>query len=383
MMRCDKVKRTGSRYVCRLLALGLALGGVSLSAAGCSMPEIGEEEAEDVLVLIEKPDEDESAYTLTEAVLTDVEKTASVRFSYTQARSEDVFFPVSGKRVAEVYVNVGDRVEEGQLLAVLEGGDHEADIRELEYQVARSKIQFSYLDINETYEISGRWWRWLYQSSRSEDEEEKARSDVEDIQQKYRYKREDYQDMLDMAAVRLATYQKEMEEGRIYAGMDGVIYRIGGNMETIISDVSKPAFTIIDDSRCLFETSDMTYAEYFAEGEIYELVKGVGSKAEIYRVKPWSRDMWEDKIYLELFEEEGSERIEVGTYAYLTLVLEKRENVLALNKGAIHSADGRFYVYVLGENDIREVRWVETGLEGDTLTQIVSGLEEGEAVILK
>ena len=38
-------------------------------------------------------------------------------------------------------------------------------------------------------------------------------------------------------------------------------------------------------------------------------------------------------------------------------------------------------MYVLGENDIREVRWIETGFCGDRLTEILSGLEEGEAVI--
>ena len=63
MMRGGKVKRTGGK-ICRLLALGLALGGAALSASGCSIPVMGAagtEEAEEVLVLVEKPDEDESA----------------------------------------------------------------------------------------------------------------------------------------------------------------------------------------------------------------------------------------------------------------------------------------------------------------------------------
>ena len=312
--------------------------------------------------------------------MTDVAKTASVRFSYTQARSEDVLFPVSGKRVEEVFVELGDRVEQGQLLAVLEGGDREKEIRELEYQIARAQIQSRYLEINEPYEISGRWWKYVYQSSGSEADEEKLKADLEDIYQKYRYQREDYQDIIDMAQVRIDTYRREMEEGRIYAGMDGVIYKLGGDMETVISDVNKPAFTIIDDSRCLFEASDVKYAEYFREGEVYELVRGVGKSAITFRVRPWSMGTWGDRLYMELLEDGGTD-VEVGAYAYLTLVLEKRENVLAVNKGAIHVSEGKNYVYVLGENDIREVKWVETGLCGDRLTEIVAGLEEGEAVI--
>ena len=379
MMGCVKTGKTGRRLLCRLMAFGLALGGTALSAAGCGLPE-GAPEDEDALVLIERQEEEKSAYKLTEAVVTDVAKTASVRFSYTQARSEDVLFPVSGKRVEEVFVELGDRVEQGQLLAVLEGGDREKEIRELEYQIARAQIQSRYLEINEPYEISGRWWKYVYQSSGSEADEEKLKADLEDIYQKYRYQREDYQDIIDMAQVRIDTYRREMEEGRIYAGMDGVIYKLGGDMETVISDVNKPAFTIIDDSRCLFEASDVKYAEYFREGEVYELVRGVGKSAITFRVRPWSMGTWGDRLYMELLEDGGTD-VEVGAYAYLTLVLEKRENVLAVNKGAIHVSEGKNYVYVLGENDIREVKWVETGLCGDRLTEIVAGLEEGEAVI--
>lgn len=376
MIKCGKVRRTARLF----FAVGLVLLGTVFFAAGCGVPD-GESEGESVLVL-KKEQDGASAYTLTEVIVTDFEKTASVRFNYTEARSEDVFFPVSGKRVEKVYVNLGDRVEKGQLLAILEGGDHAEEIRELEYQIARAKIQYAYLDENEEYELSDRRWHFTYQSSGSEEEEEKLQSDLENIRQKYQYKREDCQDVIDMASMRIVSYQKEMEEGCIYAGMDGVVHRFGGNMDTILSDVSKPAFTIIDDSRCLFEASGAAeYVGAFYEGEIYEL--SVGKDSRVCQVRPWHMETWEDRIYLELLEGDGTEDIEVGTYAYLKLMLGKRENVLAVNRKAIHTADGRSYVYVLGDNDIREVKWIETGLSGDTLTEIVSGLEEGEAVILK
>lgn len=383
MMGCGKSGKKGSRYVYRFLALGLALGG-AVSMAGCSMPTIGEKESEDVLVLIENPEgEEKSIYTLTEVVVTDVEKTASIRFNYSQARSEDVYFPLNGKRVAEVYVKKGDRVEEGQLLAVLEGGDHEDAIRDLEYQIARNKLRYSYLEENEACEKSAKWWWYAYQSSGSDAEEERLQNDLANIEQNYRYKREDYLDKIQMAEMRLEVYQKEMEEGRIYAGMSGVISKLGGDMSTIVSDVNKSAFTILDDSYCLFESMETEYAEYFKEGETYELTGGRGTSAVVYQARAWNKNIWGDRIYLEVFDEEEIANIEIGTYAYLTLVLDKRENVLAVNSKVLHTADGKSYVYVLGENDIREIRWVETGLCGDKLTEIVSGLEEGEAVILK
>lgn len=376
MRRYGKLRSTGRRFS----ALGLVLCGMVFFAAGCSLPIIKYED-EDVVVLKEK--QEKSAYTLTKVFTADIAKTTTLRFNYKQARSENVLFPVSGKRVEEVYVNRGDRVKKGQLLAILEGSDHTKEIRDLEYQMERAKIQYGYLDENEAFERSGRWWRFRYQSSGSESEEEKLRSDLEKIRQKYQYQREDYQDVIDMAATRIESYRKEMEEGCIYAVMDGIVQKFGGNMETIVSDVTKPAFTIIDDSRCLFEASGAKeYGDAFAEeGKIYELA--IGRDRHVCQVRPWRQDTWEDKIYLEILDGDEAGDIEIGTYAYLELTLEKRENVLAVNRRAVHTADGKSYVYVLGENDIREVKWVETGLVGDKLTEIVSGLEEGEAVILK
>lgn len=379
MLENSRIKKINRRYICRFLALCLALGGTALSAAGCSLSE----EEEDTFVRLEMEGEKESPYTLTEVAVNDVEKTADIWFNYRQTQTENVYFPVSGKRVAEVYVDVGDRVKEGQLLAVLEGGDRQDQIRDLEYQIARNKLQQEYLDINEAYALSERWWRFVYQSNGSDAEEEKLQSDLESTRQSYRYQREDYQDKIDMDTGRLENYKKEAEEGSIYAGMDGVIYRLGGDMSTIVSDVKQAAFVIVDDGTCLFETTKIEYADYISDGVIYSLKVGAGSSAVYYNVRTWNREEWTDKIYLELLDSSAEEKLKVGDSGRLTLELDRREKVLTVPKNAIHTADGKPYVYVLDENDFRQVKWVETGLYGDKYTEIVSGLEKGEAVILK
>ena len=73
-------------------------------------------------------------------------------------------------------------------------------------------------------------------------------------------------------------------------------------------------------------------------------------------------------------------RSTVGNIVY---TIDARENVLTLPSKVIRTADGRNYVYVLGENDVREVKWIETGLWGDTMVEVISGLEEGEYVVQK
>ena len=64
-------------------------------------------------------------------------------------------------------------------------------------------------------------------------------------------------------------------------------------------------------------------------------------------------------------------------------ILKQRSQVLCVPAQAVHSADGRDYVYVLGEDQMREVKWIETGLYGDSTVEVLSGLTEGERVILR
>lgn len=379
MKKRKLVKKTGGVSIWRVLTLCLAMGGTVFSTAGCT--ELPEDR--NPLVVIDG-EETKSAYTLTDVVIDDVVKTVNITFDYRQTLSETIFFPVSGKTVQEVYVQKGDRVKKGQLLAVLEGGGHESEIRDLEYQNARYKLQLGYLDINETYERSGRWWRYVYQSSHSESEWERLQSDLTQMEQKYSYQREDYQDKIDMNNMRLEAYQKEMQGGCIYAGMDGVISEVYGNLSQMVSDVNTKVFSIVDDSSSRFQASRTEYADWFSEGEVYDMVVKVGRDEIVCRVTPWKMDSWEDgSIILEMAEGEPAADIQTGSRGYLTIELGRRENVLAVPSGAIHTAGGKSYVYVSGENDIREIKWVETGFVGDKTTEIISGLEAGEAIILK
>ena len=70
----------------------------------------------------------------------------------------------------------------------------------------------------------------------------------------------------------------------------------------------------------------------------------------------------------------------MGTMRYTT---DYRTQVLTVPLKAVHLADGKSFVYVLGENQMREVKWIETGLFGDDKVEVVSGLAEGEKVIVK
>ena len=71
-----------------------------------------------------------------------------------------------------------------------------------------------------------------------------------------------------------------------------------------------------------------------------------------------------------------------GMYAALCVQNLRAENVLCLPSGAIYSAAGEKYVYVETE-DGRKRRLITTGVSNGIVTEITSGLEEGERVYVK
>jgi Cu(I)/Ag(I) efflux system membrane fusion protein len=71
-----------------------------------------------------------------------------------------------------------------------------------------------------------------------------------------------------------------------------------------------------------------------------------------------------------------------GMYAESTLTLEAKDNVLTVPLEALNHAGDQTTVYVASSTGKVEVRVVTIGLETSTDAEVVSGLAEGESVIV-
>lgn len=353
------------------------LCGMLLLTMGCSGTET-EESRESVV--IEQPEE--TVEYMTVAVSRqDVVKTAKLRCMYTHTDEEELTVSVKGKTVQQICVQVGDTVQKGDLLVVLTGGEREEAIRELEYKIARNKLLLGYTETDEAYDLSYTWWNYIYQSPGGESEDEKREEELESIRQKYRYLREDYQDSIDLDTLQLEIWKQEMSESRLYAGINGKVSYIMLNLwEGAEAPTGETLIRLIDTDNCLFETNQIDYADCFREGEELLLELDAGNSVTSVRVVPYQMENWGEMLSFAVAEEA---EIEAGTGGNMTITVEKREKVLSLPKQMIFTAGEKRFVYVKGEDGLPEVRWVETGLIGDSLTEIVSGLSEGEDVIVR
>ncbi len=76
-----------------------------------------------------------------------------------------------------------------------------------------------------------------------------------------------------------------------------------------------------------------------------------------------------------------TEKIRLGSNVDVDIIVEKKDNVLRIPDLAVFEKEKKNCVYVI-EEDKAVLREIETGLEGEDYLEVISGVSEGEAVIL-
>lgn len=371
-----KMKRKQQHFAARMTGVLLVLPLV-LSGCGSTQSE------EDKLIIVEQAPK-AVEYSMVETVVGDVVQTKEIECDYQQIEDMDLFFPVSEKAVSKVYVKKGDSVTKGQLLAELEVGENvDERIKTLEYQIARNTLLLNHLNEDEENEIALRKTKYFASTEDTDENWEDFEDSLADYRRENEYKREDYQDKIALDTMELEKIRADIEQCYIYAGMDGTIFFIKPNLEEAVSREGEKIMTIVDATECIFVSDEMGYASYFTEDSELDAVIGSGNKAENRKLVPYKIEEWEEEMRFTFSEVVDSTSIAIGTKGTITLTIDKRENVLKIPTEAVHTADGKQYVYIVGEGNTREVKWIEAGFYGDTEVEIISGLTEGEKVILK
>lgn len=315
-------------------------------------------------------------YALVNVGYEDVVLTQKIDCVYVQTSEQEVSFDVTGKYVDKVYVKAGDKVKKGDVLCELSSKALEESIEDLEYRINRNELLLSFLDQDEHLDIQNVWLTMGGNRERAEEA-------VENIQAQYELTRQGYNDSLEFDRAELAEKKAELRRSRIYATMDGVIYKIKDNLEGSTTRKGEVIISVVDNKECLFAVKNTDYKDIFKEGETVPMRIPYSSAAGEYELLPKDMDNWDDKLLFTVYTGPDNTEIEVGTTGSITATIDSRTKVLALPKNVVHQADGKSYVYIINENNVREVKWIETGLFGDTNVEIISGLEEGEKVVKK
>ena len=111
----------------------------------------------------------------------------------------------------------------------------------------------------------------------------------------------------------------------------------------------------------------------------YEAV--VASKAELGLEESEEKEDGRDYVYLRL--KDPALDLEDQDRGTMLVLLDSRKDVLMVPKDAVMNANGQSIVYYQDENGMKAYKQVETGLVANDMVEIISGLTEGESVIVE
>ena len=344
----------------------------SFSLCGCGTKE------EPPLIAVDSEDEAIS-YSLVEASYADVVKTQKVDCSYSQSKQQDISFDTTGGFVEKVYVRKGDVVKKGDLLCQLSAGSLQEEIDKLTYNITRNEMLLGYMDTDENLDIQDLWVN--YSGAMPED---KIKEQVEGVQKNYARQRELLNDSLEFDRKELNAKKTQLKNSKIYAKIDGTVYKVKQYLEGSTSKEGEVVITIVDNNDCYFVVKDTKYKDIFSEGQKIDMRITYSTAAGEYILEPLNMDKWDTEMYFSVYSspDEGADP-EVGVIGTMSVVMDSKSNVLSIPTDVLHIAGDTQYVYTLSENGFREIRYVKVGLIGDERAEILDGLTEGEKVVKK
>lgn len=349
----------------RLLA-GALLCSCVLSFGGCLLPQ--EEARPSILV----QEETVKSYELTPVTRGDIQKTKTLAAVYQQVNTENLSFSYSGLRLKGVYVSVGDAVKAGDLLAELYCDADRERVAELEYKMMTQEIEIEHL--KEQRDLK------LEQLARRKGSMSilQYEAQVKEIEDDFRIQIEDLEDELYIEEMQYEQSKAVVDGCTIYAGMDGTVTYMGYTGSNFYSREGYTLLTVSDSSVCAFNCSDTDYIPYFTEGEVYTFTSSAGVE---YETKLVEADKAAGVFRFELTETQYG--LPLGLRVLYSLVLEEKKDVLYLPKTAVHYVNDKAYVYYIGEDGIRQMKYIAVGMEADSHIEVLDGLAEGEEVILR
>jgi RND family efflux transporter MFP subunit len=316
----------------------------------------------------------------------------------------DVYAKESGF-VKKLLVDYGSRVQAGQLMAVLEIPELEAqlqmdqsaiknatdEVSRAEHQLKRYKAMYTalhleYTRLNSVFE-SQPGLVAQQEVDNAQGKDLAASSEVDSAESSLAAT----QSELLVNRSRLIHDQALFAYARITAPFAGVVTQRYANLGTLMqagTSSSTQALPLVklsqDDLYRLVIPVPESSVRYIRVGDVVNVQVPALNRAFPGKVARFSVDVREDTrtMHTEVDVPNPGRLLMPGMYAETTLTLEAKDNVLTVPLAALDHAGNQTTVYVASSTGKVEDRVVTMGLETSTDAEVVSGLAEGDSVIV-
>ena len=330
-----------------------------LSAGGCYL--LPDEEA-----VLDAPTVKASdvTYSTVTAKKKDLEKKIVATGTVTAENQYTLSYEKQSGTVSKFYVKAGDKVKKGDVICDLDTYDLDYQIEEKQLYLEKAKLN---VDI-------------IYEGGGSQAEIDSAYVDVQLLEKE------------------LEKLQAQKEDSSLKSPIDGVVsslsdVRAGDNVnpgQTIatVIDTSALYIPIQPDDLTQYDIDtevQIRIGEDYYGGVVFMTPKKLADyqaeqKEDHNNVDDTGIDYQADTIYVRFKDTAPAEA--VGQLADTILVLDSVKDAIVISNNLIKKVDGTKVVYVLKNGEKTAVE-VETGLSTGSQTEIKSGLNEGDEIVIR
>lgn len=359
------------KYMKQLAAAVLALTMVCSSLSGCVfLPD------EEEVLAAPKVEETDVQYSTVTAKKKDlVDQDVNTGTVCSEMTYNAVYKKQSGT-ISKIYVSAGDKVKKGDLLC-------ELDSSELDYTVAETELRLKEAKLDKQI---------LKEQGASQAELDRA------------------QVQIDLVQMQMDDLYEQRENAKLYAGADGTISSLGSGVSAgNYIDKGVTVATIIDTSKLYIaiEPDTEDYPLYKVGTQLFVQIGENSYAAEVFMTPEEivAQDFEEEDIKYEIYDPDADdadapEEIEfdrehvyirfteiptedcVGNIADTVLVKDERKDVVVISNSLIKTVDGKNIVYLLQDGK-KVAQEVEVGLKTGSMSEIISGVNEGDTIIVR
>src|SRR5579863_3489762 len=316
----------------------------------------------------------------------------------------DVYAKESGY-VKKLDVDYGTHVKVGQVMAILEIPELEAQLQEDQAEIKNAANQVSRAQ-HELYRYQAQYKALHLQYTRLNSVFESqpgivAQQEVDDAQGKDmaasaqvdagQASLEAAQSQLSVSRAKLAHDQSLFDYSRITAPFSGVVTERYANLGTLVqagTGSSTQAMPIVklsqDDLFRLVIPVPESYVRYIHIGDPVDVRVPSLNKTFPGKVARFSVDVREDTrtMHTEVDVPNPQRVLLPGLYADAEVALEHRDDIPTIPLQAVNHEGTKTIVFVMGANSEIESRPITLGLQTANDAEVVSGLVEGEQVVV-
>jgi len=300
--------------------------------------------------------------------------------------------PTAGGQIAHLRVKKGDRVKADQILLELWNDDLQAQARLAEQQLKTTSTRVD--EVCTVADLSskeaGRARQLRERGFISPEGLERAEADAKAKQASCTAARSE----IAQSHSRIDVAQAGLRRMVLRAPFDGIVADISGELGEYATPSppgipTPPAIDLIDD-RCMFVSApiDEVDAASIKAGQVSRItldaIKGKSFAGKVKRVAPYVLELEKQartvEVEVEFIEPPTAENLLIGYSADVEIVHASHEKVLRIPTQTL--LEGKRVLLYRTTDGVLEERVVATGLANWEYTEIISGLNEGEQIVM-